>query len=661
MDEFRIRVRIYAGVVVVVLAILFIRLIQLQVVSADTYFGASQSNAVREQRVQPARGAIYDRAGTLLVDNQPSYTIMITPRYFEPDTMPLLADLLGVADSTVQRKLKEARQWSAFQPSRSFPKVSFDTFSHVQEHLYELPGVTYEINQRRRYHTEAQATHALGYVREIDSRALDKLRRDGYRQGDRIGKTGLEHSYEQQLRGEQGSEFMLVDVRGREVKSYQDGEQDRTPVSGYNLHLALDHKVQALAESLFVGKRGAAVALDPDNGEIISFVSHPDFDPGIFSRSVSDAKWDSIRTAPADPLYNRATMSGFPPGSTWKPMMSLMALQEGIITADELVDCPAGYRVGRRVFKNHGYKDEGWINVKKALEVSCNTFYYHLMMETDVNTWAKYARMFQFGQKIPLDVDNQRAGLIPDSTYFNETYGRWTTGYTVNLGIGQGDMSVTPMQLARYVAALANGGALHVPHFVQKLVHPETGEEMEPQVPEPMTVPIDSAHFATVREGMRRVMENGTGKWAQIPGVSSGGKTGTAQNPHGEDHSLFILFAPFDDPEIAIAVAVENAGYGGSAAAPIASLMAEQYLNGSIDLDIWQRRYWIQRLMEEVRSAPPKGFGAPLDDETSSEPTLNAGAVPDTTTPPSRSVRMEPITPIDPSANRTSTSGDEDE
>jgi penicillin-binding protein 2 len=657
MDEFRIRVRIYAGVVVVVLAILCIRLIQLQVVSADTYFGASQSNAVREQRVQPARGAIYDRAGTLLVDNQPSYTIMITPRFFEPENAPLLADLLGVADSTVQRKLAEARDWSAFQPSRSFREVSFDTFSRVQEHLYELPGVTYEIDQRRRYHTEAQATHALGYVREIDSRTLATLRRNGYRQGDRIGKTGLEHFYEQRLRGEQGSEFMLVDVRGREVKAYQDGEQDRTPVSGYDLHLALDHKVQALAESLFVGKRGAAVALDPNNGEIISFVSHPDFDPGIFSRSVSDAKWDSIRTAPADPLYNRATMSGFPPGSTWKPLMSLMALQEGMITANERVNCPPGYRVGRRVFKNHGYKDEGRINVKKALEVSCNTFYYHLMMETDVNTWAEYARMFEFGQKMPLDVGDQRAGLIPDSTYFNDTYGRWTAGYTVNLGIGQGDMSVTPMQLARYMAAIANGGTLHVPHFVRTLVHPETGKEIRPKVPEPTTVPIDSAHFATVREGMRRVMENGTGQWVQIPGVSSGGKTGTAQNPHGEDHSLFIMFAPFEDPEIAIAVAVENAGYGGSAAAPIASLMAEQYLNGSVDLDLWQRRYWIQRLMEEVRSAPPKGFGAPLEDEPDREPTLNASAVPDTTTPPSRSVRMEPVAPINPVGDRTQTSG----
>jgi penicillin-binding protein 2 len=611
MDEYQNRVRIYGTVVVVVLTILALRCADLQLLQSDTYRGAAQGNAVREQRVEPARGAIYDRTGTLLVDNEPSYTIMITPRYFDPSKTGLLADLLGVADTTVTRKLDEARAWSAFRPSRSFREVSFDTFSRVQEHIYELPGVSYEVEQRRRYHTEARGTHALGYVREISKTHLDERRADGYRQGDYVGTTGLEKAYEEVLRGSAGSEFVLVNVRGTEVMPYQNGRRDQAPRSGYNLHLALDHRVQALAESLFVGKRGAAIALDPDNGEILSLVSHPDFDPGIFSESVSEATWDSIRTAPSDPLYNRATMSGFPPGSTWKPFMSLIALEDGIISANEKVDCPPGYRVGRRTFKNHGMKDEGRINVKKALEMSCNTFFYHLMMQMDVNTWHDWATDFGFGQRIPLDVGDQLPGLIPDSSYFNRAYGRWTAGYTVNLGIGQGDMAVTPMQLARYTAAIANGGTLPPPHFVRTMVHPETGRTVQPDLPAPERIPIDDAHFATVREGMRRVMEDGTGKWVQIPGISSAGKTGTAQNPHGEDHSLFILFAPFDDPEIAIAVAVENAGYGATAAAPIASLMAEQYLTGTINTDIWQRRYWIRRLMEEVRSAPPKGFGGP--------------------------------------------------
>ena len=613
MTEDRTRVRLYAGVVIGVLVLLGLRCLQLQVVSADAYWGAAQGNAVREQRVEPARGAIYDREGTLLVDNEPSYTIMLTPRYFDPSKVGLLADLLEVPDTTVYRKLEEARDWSAFRPSRSFREVSFETFGRVQENLYRLPGVSYEVEQRRRYHTEARPTHALGYIREIDPATLKRRTDQGYRQGDYIGKTGLEKAYEDALRGTSGSEFVLVNVRGMEVMPYQNRRQDRPPQSGYDLHLALDHRVQALAESLFVGKRGAAVALDPNNGEIISFVSNPTFDPSIFARSVSDTVWDSIRTAPADPLFNRATMSGFPPGSTWKPFMSLVAMEEGILGPKEKLNCPGGYRVGSRVFKNHGMKNEGRIDVRKALEVSCNTFFYHLMMQMDVNTWHDWATTFGFGQNVPLDVGDQLPGLIPDSSYFNRTYGRWTAGYTVNLGIGQGDMSVTPMQLARYTAALANRGTLHPPHFVRRMRHPETGATYRPSLPSPQQIPIDSTYFAAVREGMKRVMENGTGRWVQLPGIPSAGKTGTAQNPHGEDHSLFIMFAPYDDPEIAIAVAVENAGYGASAAAPIASLMAEQYLTGRIDLEPWQRRYWIRRLMDEVRSAPPKGFGAPAD------------------------------------------------
>jgi penicillin-binding protein 2 len=393
-----------------------------------------------------------------------------------------------------------------------------------------------------------------------------------------------------------------------EIKPYHDGAEDRAPTSGYNLHLSLDHEVQALAESLFVNKRGAAVALDPDNGEILAMVSEPDFAPRLFSQSMGEAVWDSLQSAPSDPLFNRATMSGLPPGSTWKPFMSLVALEEGILTPNETLDCPAGYRLGRRVFRNHAGKSYGEIDVEKAIEVSCNTFFYQVMQEMDLATWHDWARKFGFGQKAPLDVGNQMPGLIPDSSYYDRTYGRWTDGYTINLGIGQGDMSVTPLQLARYAGALANKGTLQPPHLVRQMVHPETGDTLRPRLPAPESIPIDERYFETVRRGMRRVMKEGTGRWVRIPDIKAAGKTGTAQNPHGEDHSLFIMFAPFDDPEIAVAVAVENAGYGATAAAPIASLMVEQYLTGEI-ADTWMRRHWVDRLMNEVESAPPKGMG----------------------------------------------------
>ena len=304
--------------------------------------------------------------------------------------------------------------------------------------------------------------------------------------------------------------------------------------------------------------------------------------------------------------------------------MSLVALETGMLTASERMDCPPSYQIGRRAFKNHNGQDEGRITVAKALEVSCNTFFYQLMDSMDLATWHDWAREFGFGRATPLEGFRQEPGLIPDSSYFDRMYGRWTDGYTINLGIGQGDMSVTPLQLARYAAALGNGGRLPTPHFVREAVHPETGAIQRPDLPPPDPIPVDPAHFETVQEGMHRVMTDGTGQWVQIPGISSAGKTGTAQNPHGEDHSLFIMFAPYDDPEIAIAVAVENAGYGATAAAPIASLMAEKYLTGSI-ADTWERRYWKRRLREEIRSAPENdssgspGPSAPV--QATSQPT----------------------------------------
>jgi penicillin-binding protein 2 len=624
MEDHKLRIRIFVAVVLAVLGILCGRLVQLQLIRGDAYWGESRNNAVRQQWVQPARGAIYDRNGALLVDNEPSYTIMLTPRYFDASKTGVLADLLEVPDTTVTKKLEAARDWSVFRASRSFREVPFNVFSRVQESRYMLPGVSYEIEQKRRYHTDARAAHALGYIREISRGELEELRAENYRQGDRVGKSGIEKEYESMLRGTPGSEFKLVNVRGLEVKPYRDGAEDQPPQSGYDLHLSIDHTVQALAESLFVGKRGAAVAIDPSNGEIISLVSAPDYTPDLFTRAVEEGAWDSLRTHPSKPLFNRATMSGKPPGSTWKPFMSLIAMEEGLIGPETKVDCPAGYRFGRRTFRNHGDKDYGRIDVRKALEVSCNTFYYQLMMEMDVNTWHDWAKKFGFGQQVPIDVNDQRPGLIPDSSYFNRVYGerRWTAGYTINLSIGQGDMVVTPVQLARYTAALANNGTLHPLHLVRSIKHPETGETIRPSLPASEEIPVKDRHFQAVREGMKRVMENGTGQYVQIPGVPSAGKTGTAQNPHGEDHSLFIMFAPYDDPQIAVAVIVENAGYGASAAAPIASMMAEQYINGEV-ADTWLRNFWIDKLMNEVRSAPLEGGDtapAPPPEEPESAP-----------------------------------------
>lgn len=603
MDEYRIRVRIFVGVIIFIVGVLTVRLVQLQFIEADAYAGESRMNAIRENRVQPARGVIYDRDLRLMVDNEPSYTITLTPRHFNPDNVPLLARLLEVPDSLVAARLAEARRWSAFRPSRSFREVPQEIFARIQENQYRLPGVWYEVEQMRRYVTDARAAHALGYIREITEVELAPRRRMGYRPGDLIGKAGLERTYESYLRGRLGSEFKLVNIHGLEVKSYQDGREDSPPMAGYDLVLGIDSRVQALAESLFVNKRGGAVAIDPRSGEIIAMVSKPDFDPAIFSESVDRETWAYLTTSKDKPMLNRATMSVFPPGSTWKPFVALMGLAEGDINVNSRINCP-GYHpfAGPGMFRCLGV--HGSIGLERAMQVSCNTYFFEVMMRTDVNSFARHARAFGFGQRAPTDIGEQSAALIPDSSYFNRMFPRgWTAGYSINLGIGQGNMSVTPLQMANFMAAVANGGILHPPHLVRELVHAETGEVMRPRLPAPRVIDIDQHYFDVVREGMRLAMEAGTGRASQIPGFSSAGKTGTAQAGTGrQNHSVFIMYAPAEDPEIAIAVMVENIGFGGTYAAPLASLMAEMYLKGYIE-PTPQRQMLIQRLLN-ARSQP---------------------------------------------------------
>lgn len=592
------------GIVILAISVLAIRLGQLQLVEASTYSGETRSMAVREKRVTPARGAIYDRNGKLMVDNEFTYTVTITPRYFEESKIPLLAELLEVPDSLVVRKLQEARAWSSFRPSRSFPEVPFHIFSRLQENFYLLPGVSYEEEQKRRYLTDAHATHVLGYTREISSAQLEKMQEEGYRQGDLVGKSGLERSYEDFLRGRYGSELRMVNVHGMEVGNYLEGEADIPPNSGYNLSLTIDSDLQALAESLFVNKRGAAVAIDPNNGEILAMVSVPDLDPEIFARSMSSSAWYELTSHESKPMFNRATMSMMPPGSTWKPFMALMALQEGLITPEQKVYCNGGHPIGKgrrfRCLGVHGYTD-----VRTAILKSCNTFFFEMMRRTDVNTFRKYANMFGFGERITSDIGEQLAGLIPDSSYYNRTYPRgWTVGYSMNLGIGQGDMGVTAMQLARYAAAVGTSGKLTTPHLVRELRQEEMDSTYVPEVKPAQQVEIRQEYFTIVRESMRNLMEIGGGMYFQIPGITSAGKTGTAQAPGDrKDHSLFIMFAPFDDPQIALGVLVENGGFGGTQAGPIASLMAEQYLKGQLS-DTPGRRWMLHRILNELESEP---------------------------------------------------------
>ncbi len=597
MDDYRFRFGFSVGLILMMVGLMTGRLVQLQLVETAVHSDESMRTTVSTKRVQPARGLFFDRSGLLLVDNEPTYSLSVIPRFFEDDRIPLLASLLGVEDSVVANRIKEARAWSRYRATRIFREVPFEVFSSVQENLYRLPGIEFIVDERRRYHQGVNASHVYGYINEISQAQLEPRRGEGYQMGDRLGQTGVENTYEYYLRGKEGAHLVLVNIRGQEVKSYREGAEDVQPSSGYDLVLTIDAGLQALTEELMMHKRGAAVALDPRNGEILAMVSAPDYDPTYLSGMVDPAVWSGLQSDHHVPLFNRVMLSRQPPGSTFKPFMAMTTLQDGVITEDTPITCNGGYTFGR-FFRCMGA--HGTLTVKDAIKRSCNTFFYTIMMRQDFDRWSQWGKRFGFGVTMPTDLPEQIPGIFPDSSYFDRRYGkgRWTRGFLVSLGIGQGDMGVTPMQLVRYVSVPANGGYLVSPHVVREMVHPETGERIIPGMPPPERLPIEDRHIQAVREGMRRmVMENNsTVKWGD---VMVAGKTGTAQNPHGKDHAWFMGFAPFENPQIAVAVLVENAGFGASVSAPIAGLMLEQYLTGGTT----QHPEWVHSMARNTRSA----------------------------------------------------------
>jgi len=599
-DDARLRYRVFSVLVIGLVVFLGARLVQMQIVDREQYATEAEGNAIETKIVRPARGYIFDRNGVLLVDNETTVSVTVAPRYFDEADLPLIAELAMRPLEELEARYAEITERSRYQEDWLIENVPFWAFARLQENQYRLRGINFREDQQRRYHSEARLTHALGFVNEINADELDAMREQGYRLGDRIGKTGIEAEYEPVLRGRVGREFVLKNVHGMEVEAYEGGAQDVEPESGFALTLAVDSRVQALAESLFVNKRGGAVMLDAKTGGIISMVSAPDFDLDIYRDGFTQAETDFLYRNPEQPDFNRATQaSTIPPGSTWKPFMAAWALEMGMIDEDTDLYCGGGYVLGR-LYRCHG-GSHGNISVRDAIRVSCNTFFFRLMNDTfvnerhpegirmDLDVWGNWAHRFGFGQLAPIDIPNQGTGLIPDSSYYDRAFpAGWGPGYTVNLGIGQGNMGATPLQLARATAAIANGGTLVTPHLVMSQTDPETGVTTTPARRRPSQVGVEPRNLQVVREGMEAVVTNGTARRAQIPAagdfaeITVAGKTGTAENPRGKDHAVFIAYAPVDDPQVAVGVIVENAGYGSTTAAPIASLMIEQYLRGRI-------------------------------------------------------------------------------
>jgi penicillin-binding protein 2 len=572
------------AVVLVIFGVLILRLYQLQLLYHGELDKKSEENSVRALIREPIRGYMFDRNGKLIVDVGPSYSITLAPFEFDKATFPMLSSLLKIDSLTLEERIARARTYSPFLPSRIRRDVDIRTLALIEEHLPVLRGISYEIESKRVYPTAVHASHLFGYRREISDAQLAQLS-EYYRQGDLVGIAGLEARYESLLRGKKGYEFVSVNARGQIIGSFEDGKRDVTPREGSDLLLSIDIGLQAFAESLMTHGNygGAIVAMDPTNGGILALVSKPDFDPSVLSGVTPAELWSQLQNDPAKPLFNRASLTRYPPGSTFKMVLAAAALQEGVIDENYRIRCTGGFRFGDRVFKD--LHVHGSVNIVEAIQRSCNVFFYQLILKVGFDKWTEYGHRFGFGQATGTDTGEETTGLLPSAAYYDTRYGKgkWTQGFLVSLAIGQGELGVSPLQMARYAAALANGGTLVQPHAVQFIRNKSTNKIEE--VPHTSSAVGLSPHvMALIREGMQRVVHapGGTGGLARIPGVISGGKTGTAENPHGEDHAWYVGFAPFESPKIAVAVMLENSGFGGAKAAPVAGLLMEKYLYGQL-------------------------------------------------------------------------------
>lgn len=572
------RKNFYYIVTVIIAGFIILRLIQLQLINPEKYDKDSEKNSIKTIITTPARGLILDKNFNLLVDNKPSYTVTITKKEFDTNRIELVAGLVGQTPDEIRSFLKEIEGTNRFIPTRLARDVDFKVVSFIEENREFIRGVDYKVEPIRLYPNSF--SHIIGYTKEISKDAMKNQQGDYYKQGDLIGTTGLESNYEEVLRGEKGYEFILQDSKGREVGPLNDGKNNMLSKSGLDLILSVDAALQEFATKLLKGRKGAIAAIDPNNGEVLCLVSQPDFDLNDFSGKLSPQVWAALNTDPDKPLFNRATMTRYPPGSTYKMVTALASLQEGIMKPNSTIPCEGSFKFGDKVFKDHGaYGSTGFVT---SIEHSVNVFYYKLVLRIGFDNWTKYGQLFGFGSKTGIDIPEETRGLLPSPEYFNKVYGPrgWTQGYVVSLGIGQGELGVSPLQMACYCSTLSNSGTYYQPHLVKLLKNPETGE-MTPVRYNKRELPIDKDYFKIIQKGMYLVVNgNGTGRSIRTSSVDIAGKTGTAQNPHGKDHSWFIAYAPFDNPKIAICVMVENAGFGATVAAPIAQRIILRYLLG---------------------------------------------------------------------------------
>ena len=599
-DKYYKRQYVIGGITVLIVAIYIVRLFVLQVVDQANRDKAD-SNALLRQTVYPSRGLIYDRNGELLVFNQPIYeiTLIINELNTPFDTLSF-CETIGIEKSEFINRMadiqnrKKNRGYSKYTPQVFMGQLSKSDIASLQEQLYRFKGVDIRKRTLRDY-TYKAASHVLGSVGEVNQSELDN--NPYYQRGDYLGKDGIERVYEANLRGEKGVEVLLRDARGRIQGSYMDGVKDKPAQAGSDLTLSIDIQLQMLAESLLQNKIGSAVAIEPQTGEILALVSSPNWNPQVLVGRQRSKNYNDLLKDPTKPLMNRATQALYSPGSTFKLLQALVCLQEKGIRQNSEYPCSGPQSLPIKCTHNHGSP----VSLEEAIEQSCNPYFwlaFHNYLQKDglgegnsifrehYERWRTDICSFGLGNRLSgTDIAEQAAGSIPTTAYYDKYYGKtgWKALTIRSLSIGQGEILVTPLQLANEAAAIANKGWYITPHLNQA----------DTMKSDKHITAVDPKYFDIVQSGMHRVMTAGTGRWYNIDTLQMCGKTGTVQNPHGDDHAIFIGFAPMESPKIAVAVVVENAGFGATWAAPIASLMMEKYLTDTIT-----RPALVKRMME---------------------------------------------------------------
>ena len=588
--ELSARIEIARIAVGAIFAVLAISYWYVQIVRGDYYFELSENNRIRSVKLTAPRGYVLDRNGSVLVENEPAYSLKLYRREAKDlsASVDFAVQLLGLPLDQVRARLTRARRYPEFVPIPIAENLSLEEVAAVEARAPEHPEFAIAVSQRRLYKLGGSAAHVLGYLAEATP---DQIRRsaNAYTLGDWIGQKGIESSYEKLLGGTNGERRVIVDTHAREIA--EENRVESRP--GQNLFLTLDRDLQQLAEECFAEKVGSAVALDPKTGEILALVSSPSYDPNWFTRRVTPEEWSSLLSDERHPLQNRAIQNTYSPGSVFKIFLAYGAAARGWVDPDARVFCPGHAVFYGRTFRCHRKGGHGWVNLRNAIKLSCDVYFYNLGRRLGVDRIAEIARAFGFGEPTGVDLAHEKPGLIPSEEWARTRRGsRWYPSETISVSIGQGPVLMTSMQIARAVSALVEGGRLPTPHLFYASQDPRTGVRLRYRTQVRQSLAIDPRRLAIVKDGMWAVLNEpgGTAFGSRVPGIEAAGKTGTVQvarrnavpragvdRSRLEDHAWFTAFAPREDPKIVVVVFVEHGGHGSSAAAPIARLLLAKY------------------------------------------------------------------------------------